>query len=316
MNLNIYEEFEELNRYAALPRLGNRSQQALRRQARPQRRQAPPREIVEQMDGDDDLLTTLVVGESEQRLLQEALNDFYRDNVLSDVLARVKGGKEANVYCCQAHPATGLGLIAAKIYRPQAHRTMRNDAIYKEGRLLLDEQGKGIVRDARLKRAVAQKTDFGREVITFSWIEHEYDMLETLHTAGADVPRPIGHLGNAILMEYFGEVNNPAPTLNSVTLDPAQAQPMFDRLLWHVELMLRNNRVHGDLSAYNVLYWDGRAVVIDFPQAVVAIKNPHAQRLLQRDIERLGQYFARYGVSVDARALARDMWTRFENADL
>jgi RIO kinase 1 len=249
-------------------------------------------------------------------LLQEALNDFYRDNVLSDVLARVKGGKEANVYCCQAHPATGLGLIAAKIYRPQAHRTMRNDAIYKEGRLLLDEQGKGIVRDARLKRAVAQKTDFGREVITFSWIEHEYDMLETLHTAGADVPRPIGHLGNAILMEYFGEVNNPAPTLNSVTLDPAQAQPMFDRLLWHVELMLRNNRVHGDLSAYNVLYWDGRAVVIDFPQAVVAIKNPHAQRLLQRDIERLGQYFARYGVSVDARALARDMWTRFENADL
>jgi serine/threonine-protein kinase RIO1 len=57
-------------------------------------------------------------------------------------------------------------------------------------------------------------------------------------------------------------------------------------------------------------------VVIDFPQAVVALKNPHAPRLLQRDIERLGQYFARYGVTVDARALARDMWTRFENAEL
>jgi hypothetical protein len=37
---------------------------------------------------------------------------------------------------------------------------------------------------------------------------------------------------------------------------------------------------------------------------------------LQRDIERLGQYFVRYGVTVDARALARDMWTRFENAEL
>jgi RIO kinase 1 len=117
-------------------------------------------------------------------------------------------------------------------------------------------------------------------------------------------------------MEYFGEVNNPAPTLNSVTLAPGQARSMFDRLLWHVELMLKNNRVHGDLSAYNVLFWDDRAVVIDFPQAVVALKNPHAPRLLQRDIERLGQYFARYGVDVDSRALAREMWTRFENAEL
>lgn len=316
MNLNTYEDYEELGRYFALDRRTHRSKQALRKPAVQRPRQAPPREIVEQMDGDDDLTTTLVVGESEQRLLQEALTDFYRDNLLSDVLARVKGGKEANVYCCQAHPATGLGLIAAKIYRPQAHRTMRNDAIYKEGRLMLDDQGKGILRDARLKRAIAHKTDFGREVITFSWIEHEYDMLQTLHTAGADVPRPMGHIGNTILMEYFGDVNNPAPTLNSVTLPAGQAQPMFDRLLWHVELMLRHNRVHGDLSAYNVLFWDGRAIVIDFPQAVVALKNPHAQRLLQRDIERLGQYFARYGVTVDSRALAREMWARFENAEL
>ena len=75
---------------------------------------------------------------------------------------------------------------------------------------------------------------------------------------------------------------------------------MFDRLLWHVELMLSHNRVHGDLSAYNVLYWDDRAIVIDFPQAVVALSNPHAPRLLQRDIERLCQYFARYGVVAES----------------
>ena len=316
MNLNTYEDYEELSGYFALDRRTHRSQQALRKPAVQRPRSAPPREIAEQVDGEDALTTTLVVGENEQRLLQAALTDFYRDNVLSDVLARVKGGKEANVYCCQAHPATGLDLLAAKIYRPQAHRTMRNDAIYKEGRLMLDDQGKGILRNERLKRAIAQKTDFGREIITFSWIEHEYDMLQTLHAAGADVPQPIGHIGNTILMEYFGDVNNPAPTLSSVTLDPVQARLICDRLLWHVELMLHHNRVHGDLSAYNVLYWDGRAVVIDFPQAVVAIKNPHAQRLLQRDIERLAQYFARYGVVVDAPPLAQEMWTRFENGDL
>jgi RIO kinase 1 len=249
-------------------------------------------------------------------MLRQALISFYQDNVISDVLARVKGGKEANVYCCEAHPASGMSLIAAKIYRPRVHRTMRNDAVYKEGRLMLDEQGKGVLRNARLKRAVAKKTDFGKEVMTFSWIEYEYDLLQTLYDAGADVPKPIGHVDSTILMEYFGEVNHPASTLNGVMLRPHQAQPMFDRLLWHVELMLSRNRVHGDLSAYNVLYWNERAIVIDFPQAVVATSNPHAPRLLHRDIERLAQYFARYGVDVDARALARDLWTRFERGEL
>ena len=267
--------------------------------------------------GDENQMTmTFGAGASEEALLQAALGGFYRDHVITDVLARVKGGKEANVYCCQAHPGTGLELIAAKIYRPQAHRTMRNDAIYKEGRLMLDDEGKGIVRGARIKRAIAKKTEFGREVTTFSWIEHEYDMLQLLHAAGADVPRPVGHVSNAILMEYLGDVNDPAPNLNSVVLSQRAARAMFKCLLWHVELMLKHNRIHSDLSAYNILYWEGRAVVIDFPQAVVALKNPHAFDLLQRDIERLCQYFARYDIQADAQALAANLWQAFMEARL
>jgi len=287
-----------------------------RRNGNPRPRPTVPDDILEQMDTGDQFATTYSAGENEQRLLEEALGSFFRENVLIDVLARVKGGKEANVYCCEAHPNLGIGLVAAKIYRPRAHRTLRNDALYREGRLMLDDQGKGIVRDARLKRAVARKTDFGKEVMTFSWIEHEYDMMRTLHGAGADVPRPIGHVGNAILMEYFGDVNQPAPTLNSVRLDGREALPMFQRLLWHVELMLAHDRVHGDLSPYNVLYWEGTATVIDFPQAVVALTNRNAFKLLQRDIQRLCDYFASFGVQADAAALATDLWQRFMDGDL
>lgn len=317
MNLSYYEDYEEYSQYFSLDRRTHRQQRILRK---PGQRKAVSTEIpswiTEQIEGEDEFSTTYAPGEGEQLLLQDALTDFYRDNVITDVLARVKGGKEANVYCCAAHPATGLELIAAKIYRPEAHRTMRNDAIYKEGRMMLDTEGKGIVRDARLKRAIAKKTDFGHEVITFSWIEHEYDMLQMLYAAGADVPRPIAHVGNTILMEYLGEANHPALTLNGVTLAEAEARPMFERLLWHVELMLSYDRVHGDLSAYNVLYWQGKATVIDFPQAVVALRNPHAAKLLQRDIERLCQYFAAYGVEADAAALADDLWRRFITAQL
>ena len=41
----------------------------------------------------------------ERQWLIESLTPFYRDNVITDVTRRVKGGKEANVYCCIAHPA-------------------------------------------------------------------------------------------------------------------------------------------------------------------------------------------------------------------
>lgn len=315
-HLADYDDLEDYGHLVVMDRKEHRRQKALHK---PRRRPKPeiPQWIEEQLEGEDDFLPTFACSDSEQAMLQEALGGFYRDNVVADVLARVKGGKEANVYCCQAHDAMGIELIAAKIYRPRAHRTMRNDALYREGRLMLDEEGKGIVRDARLKRAVARKTDFGKEIMTFSWIEHEYDMLQTLYEAGADVPRPIAHVGSTIIMEYFGDVNDPAPTLNSVRLQsPQHAQVMFDRLLWHVELMLSRNRVHGDLSPYNVLYWEGRAVVIDFPQAVVALKNHNAAWLLQRDVQRLCQYFRRFGVEANARALSTDLWTRFMNADL
>ena len=311
-----YEEMDDFARRFGLNRRAERNQATMRppKVSKPQAQ--VPADILNQAEGEDEFVPSFTSAENEQLMLREALSGFYQDNVISDVLARVKGGKEANVYCCEAHPATGMDLIAAKIYRPRAHRTMRNDAVYREGRLMLDDQGKGVMRNSRLKRAVAKKTDFGKEVTTFSWIEYEYDLLQTLHAAGADVPRPIGHVDSTILMEYFGEVNRPAPTLNGVTLRREQAQPMFDRLLWHVELMLSHNRVHGDLSAYNVLYWEERAIVIDFPQAVSATSNPHAPRLLQRDIERLCQYFARVGVEADPRVLTREMWAKFESGTL
>ena len=48
----------------------------------------------------------------EREWILHYLGSFYDDKLLTDVLRRVKGGKEANVYCCEAHPDTGLDLLA------------------------------------------------------------------------------------------------------------------------------------------------------------------------------------------------------------
>ena len=87
---------------------------------------------------------------------------------------------------------------------------------------------------------------------------------------------------------------------------------MFDRLLENVNLMLERHWVHADLSAYNVLYWEGSATLIDFPQGVDSLRNRRAFDLLLRDVERLCQYFSRYGIRENPGALAGDLWNRCE----
>jgi RIO kinase 1 len=253
---------------------------------------------------------TFLSSKHEREWILNYLGHFYDDKQITDVLSRVKGGKEANVYCCAAHPATGLDLIAAKIYRPRQFRQLRNDSRYRQGRSYLDERGK-VVRDERLLVAIQKKSSTGQELVHNSWLEHEFQTLKVLYEAGVDVPRPVSHGNNTILMEYLGDANLAAPALQAVRLDSDEVQPLFERLMHNVELMLANQRIHGDLSAFNVLYWEGDIRLIDFPQAVAPAENPDAFELLERDIRRLCQYFERYGLHSDPAATARDLWARY-----
>ena len=100
----------------------------------------------------------------DEKWVGKALDGFQEDGWLSGVLYRVKGGKEARVFCYKATPAMGVDLVAAKIYRPFA--------------------------------------------------------------------RP------------------------------------GDEKLFAISILLFCDSIHGDLSAFNILYWNGAITIIDFPQAV------------------------------------------------
>lgn len=245
----------------------------------------------------------------ERQWIMEYLGQFYDDHVITDVLRQVKGGKEATVYCCRAHPAISVGLIAAKVYRPRMFRQLRNDAVYRKGRELIDQEGKE-TRGRREKLAMEKKTEFGQTLRHTTWLANEFQTLKRLSAAGADVPKPFASSDNAILMEYLGDGSFPAPALSQVRLDPHAAHLLWKRLMDNVELMLAHDRVHGDLSAYNVLYWDGHATIIDLPQAVDPYVNSEAYALLTRDVERVCDYFKRYGVSANPGQITRDLWAR------
>lgn len=269
------------------------------------------RDLVEMDDGTENWVPTYAAPldpkHHERYWLIESIGPFYRDEIITDVTQLVKGGKEANVYACTAHPATGMELIAAKLYRPRMLRSLKNDAIYKAGRQLRDADGKQL-KGRREKLAMQKKTDFGKEVDIQWWIGNEVMTQTALYEAGADVPKPIAHQGNTILMAFIGDEDGAAPTLSEIRLPADEAQPLFRRTMENIALMLDNHLIHGDLSAYNILYWDGRITLIDFPQMVDARKNPHAFDLLLRDVTRVCDYYGRYGIHTDPHQLTLDLW--------
>src|SRR5262249_41243784 len=244
--------------------------------------------------------------------LLDSLQLFYDEQLITDVLAQVKGGKEASVYRCAAHPTTGEALLAAKVYRPRMFRNLRNDKMYRDGRALLTSDGRAVKKtDHRIMRAVGKKTAFGAQVQHTSWLMYEYTTIERLHRAGAAVPRPYAAAENAILMTYYGDKRRAAPTLNEVHLAKGEAAVLFEEVLRNIELLLQHGLIHGDLSAYNILYWQGKVVLIDFPQVSDISANSKSDFILRRDIDRVCDYFARQGVRCDSTAIAHDLWDRY-----
>ena len=144
-------------------------------------------------------------------------------------------------------------------------------------------------------------------------MEHEYKTMQILYAARVDVPRPYATHENAILMQYYGDELMGAPTLNDVELDFSEAKTLYERMVHNIEVMLQNERVHGDLSAFNILYWDGDIVMIDFPQAVHPEINRSAYRIFERDVVRVCEYFHRQGVRSNARALAASLWEKYNH---
>jgi len=242
--------------------------------------------------------------------LTDPLQQFVDAGYITDVVNRVKSGKEATVYCCRAHPSTGRELVAAKVYTIGIGAHYRMSKIYADGRFRMYKP------DSRQERAIKSGKQHGKEMVFADWFGQEYANLRVLHAAGADVPEPIHQAGSGILMDYIGDASRPAPTLVGATLTKAEAQRLFDQVMRNVRIFMAKDRVHGDLSPYNMLLWNGKLVIIDLPQVVHARWNDEAFNILQRDIENILCFFGRRGVKASATELAIDLWTKYRRAEL
>lgn len=306
-----YDQYEDLFESMHETRQARRQRKA---KGNHQQKQKPV-EVIETLAEESESTATKTMSyqpsKFEEEWLWNSLSPFFDRGLITDVLALVRGGKEASVYVCEAHPVLGVPYVAAKVYRPRMFRTMRNDAVYREGREILTGSGSVVKKtDHRVMRALGKKSSFGLEVAQTSWLMYEHTTLQKLFGAQIDVPKPYSAAANALLMTYYGELHRPAPTLSLVELDDDEAQPLFARAMRNIERMLELGVIHGDLSAYNILYWEGDITVIDFPQVTNPYGNHNAYDIFLRDVTRVCDYFADYGVNADAGDLAWQMWNK------
>ena len=239
------------------------------------------------------------------------LDAFVASAYIEDVLGVVKSGKEATVYCVRGGERLGNKLIAAKVYRSMKVRQFANASVYNAGRL----RARGGIRNREI-RAIENRSRIGRELSFGKWVADEYETLNLLYNAGVSVPQPLQMAERIILMEYIGDEEDPAPPLTNVHLSHDEAVTAFGEIIASIEQMLACDRIHGDLSPYNVLYHEGRTRIIDVPQAVDARFNPNALDLLDRDVENICRHFERFGVRGDAWRISRGLWARYLRSEL
>lgn len=148
-------------------------------------------------------------------------------------------------------------------------------------------------------RREASERNFGR--LVSAWTRREHTVLLRSHDAGVRVPLPYAYFRNVLVMEFIGEGGVASPRL----LDAAVAEPagvLVDLLEQVRRMVVVAKLVHGDLSPYNVLYHQGRCVLIDVAQAI-PVAHPQAPALLERDLKNFARFFRRAGAEADFGAM-------------
>ncbi len=223
------------------------------------------------------------------------LNELSRMGFLDELLLGIKTGKEASVYLGR----NLTGLVAVKVYTDLRVRSFKHDAAYRQGRY---------IHDARMRKAIEQGSKQGLMAHQNLWVQEEFKQMQHLYQQGVRVPKALAVNGQALIMEFIGDKDgNPAPRISDLHLDKVEAAEAFRQAVHNLKLIVKSGRVHGDYSTFNILWHNGTAFVIDFPQVMELDKNPNSAAFLERDVHALCKSFTKQGIEADERTILKEV---------
>ena len=211
-------------------------------------------------------------------LAQTAKSELKKNKVDIEIIKPISSGKEAMVYLV----SNDGQLQALKVYKDHSTRSFKNNQEYLAGKY---------TRLPSERKAMEQRTKFGKELQHKLWVKREFYLMKKLFDQRANIPEPIELTRNAILMEYIGDENGPALKLKDVALKQSEKSNIYKTLMKNLKTFNEVGIVHGDFSAFNVLYWKKKVYIIDFPQAADIRNNPNKDELLKRDIKNLELWY-------------------------
>ncbi|HEX4921030.1 MAG TPA: RIO1 family regulatory kinase/ATPase [Candidatus Bathyarchaeia archaeon] len=225
--------------------------------------------------------------EVEEVSLDTVRADAVENGLVDEVVSILATGKEADVY---------VGLrknvrLALKVY--PLHRTPH-----------------------RKKSAIGYSVDRVGQIAA-----NEFTILEKAYRAGVRVPTPARRVDNMFTMRFLGGETHARQLKDVELFNPEATMRQALEIIEH--LLLDACIIHGDLSEYNLLLFNYDVFVIDFPQAVDLssrvnrqLRFEKAQPLLQRDLENVGRYFAKYDLDFDSESEYERLVREFESRHL
>ncbi|KAJ4835224.1 hypothetical protein Tsubulata_021049, partial [Turnera subulata] len=196
--------------------------------------------------------------------------------VFNDMNGCISTGKEANVYHATKSDGQELAI-----------------KVYKTSVLVFKDRDRYVQGDYRFRYGYCKHNP--RKMVK-TWAEKEHRNLLRLKAAGIRCPTPYLLRLHVLVMEFIGKGGWAAPRLKDASLSLDKLREGYMELVIVMRTLYQKCKlVHGDLSEYNILCFEGHLHIIDVSQAV-DLDHPHALDFLREDC--LHDFFKKHGVAV------------------
>lgn len=222
--------------------------------------------------GRDDRATTEQVLDPRTRMI---LYKMLNQGIVTEINGCLSTGKEANVYHARL-PDGREGAIK----------------VYKTSILVFKDREKYVSGEFRFRHGYSKGNP--RKMVKL-WAEKEMRNLRRLRDAGIYCPNPILLRSHVLLMDFIGRDGYAAPKLRDANLSETRYRECYMYCVKMMRTMYQKCKlVHGDLSEYNILYYQQQLHFIDVSQSVEH-EHPSAADFLRKDCRNVTDYFTKYG---------------------